>query len=351
MGDTMDEKLKKEEPEKKEETSKEEQKKSVAAVYGISLADIEEVHLDNGKEFFKFYDANTRSLKMIENRKEDFNISQQFKSIQQSLSSSQGKDEASNAREVFNHQLRYQNVELLLIPVRELNANRSAYRYLFNGLDEGVKKAVRVLLENMDFLDLEYINVENAMGIDKNHRVITAQYNYQTGRCELKAAEVRNYDNQKMSTNDAEYSFDITDEEIDAVIEDIDVTSDTPSIVPQEEIQGTEKKTTVPNRSIRGRNVNIHFALQAYQYPEIIERSEMSDYDKMMYRAIIRGIARKMAKARGLTHNKQYVYTKPNANKNGSQAAFVDSIWLVLLAGIMSGVAVTMTFLMIKDLF
>lgn len=337
--------------EKKDEktnTSKEQQKKEVAQVYGISLADIEEVHLDNGKEYFKFYNPEDKSIRMIENRRDGKNLSEQFKEIQQTLSYSQGDNSVKNARAVFDYQLRYQNIELSLIPIRDLRDNRSKYRYLFDNLDIEIKKEVRVLLENADFLDLEYINIENSFGIDKNHRVIDATYNYQTGKCDLKAAQVRNYDDKKMGDSSADYSFDISDEEFDAAIRNIDVSSDIPTIHEAEEVNGMEKNASIP--TIRGRKINTDFVLQAYQYPEIIERSEMSDYDKQIYYGIIKAMQRKKARSHTMTNQKQYIL-KSNQNNNRSQAAFVDALFLALLAGFFTGMTLLLVFSVFRNIF
>lgn len=332
----------------KKDTSKEQQKKDVAQVYGISLADIEEVHLDNGKEYFKFYNPEEKIVRMIENRKDGKNLSEQFKEVQQTLSYSQGDNSVKNARAVFDYQLRYQNIELSLIPIRDLRDNRSKYRYLFDNLDIAIKREVRVLLENADFLDLEYINIENSFGIDKDHRVIDATYNYQTGKCDLKAAQVRNYDDKKMGDSSADYSFDVTDEEFDAVISDIDVSSDIPTIHEAEEVNGIEKTNSTP--TIRGRQINMGFALQAYQYPEIIERSEMSEYDKQIYYGIVRALQRKRTRSHTMTNQKQYIL-KPNQNNNRSQAAFVDSLFLAILAGFFTGMTLLLVFSVFKNLF
>ena len=84
----------------------------------------------------------------------------------------------------------------------------------------------------------------------------------------------------------------------------------------------------------------MHFAFQAYQYPEILDRSELSDEDRMVYRGVIRAIERRRARQRGRTAERQYVYTRPNnPTSQNSQAAYIDIIWLVLMAGVLSGFA------------
>ena len=326
----------------------EQTKQDMAKVYGISLTDIEEVILPNGKEYFKFYNPQERTIRMIENRRDTGNLSEQFKAAQLTISASQSENERQNARAVFDHQLKYQNIELNLIPIRELKGNRSAYKHLFDSLTPERKKTVRVLIENMDFLELEYINIENSIGIDRDNNVISADYNALTGQCELRAAEIRNYADKKMDTDDVSYTFDISDEEFDAAIADIDVSDDMPIVTEGYEIEGEQKSTSQTSQpTVRGTRINLNFAVQAYQYPEIIGRSEWSDIEKMIYRGIIAAIHRKRQQRLGMHKNKQYVLTPKKPNQY-QQAAFVDSILLALLLGFCSGLLITLVYLTIK---
>lgn len=325
-------------------SSTEQTKQDMAKVYGIRLTDIEEVILPNGKEYFKFFNPEDKTIRMIENRHDSANLSEQFKAMQATLSASQGENERQNARAVFDYQLKYQNVELRLIPIRELNGNRLAYKHLFDALEPNKRKAVRVLIENMEYLELEYINLDNCFGIDKDNHVISASYNAVTGKCELAAAEVRNYETNKTSVSDESYIFDVSDAEFDAVIEQIDVASDIPTITESYEVEGKQATQTKTNPTIRGREVNLTFALQAYQYPEIIDRSELSATDRMMYRGIIAAIHRKRQRVMGMEKQKQYVLTQKKPN----QAAFVDSVLLALLLGFFSGLLLTMVYLALK---
>lgn len=327
--------------EKKDNTNQQ-QKEEVAKVYGINLSEIEEVILPNGKEYFKFYSPEDRNLRMIENRKDGKNLSEQFKEIQERLGFSQGMDEKQNAKAIFDYQLKYSNIELSLIPIRDLKTNRNDYKHHFERLDPNAKKAIRVLIENMDYLELEYINLENMIGIDKNRNVIRAEYDYQTGKCRLIAAEIRNYENNKISVDSNGYTFDISDAEFDAVIETIDVASDDPIITEEYEVKGLDRKRT----TLHGREIDLSYAVQVYKYPEALEKSGMSKEDKFLYRGIIAAIHRKRQRIINLNKNKQYVFKKNEKNQN--QAAFIDSILLSLLLGFFSGILVALVMLTIK---
>lgn len=316
----------------KQENTVEQTKQNMAKVYGIRLTDIEEVILPNGKEYFKFYNPDDQTIKMIENLHDSKNLNEQFTEFQKSISTSQSENERQNARAVFDYHLKFYNIELPLISVRELKGNKSAYKYQFDALDPKKKKAIRILIENMDYLDLQYINLEEAVGIDKDNNVIVATYNPLTDQCELSAAERRSYDQDQVSitASDEYYTFDIRDEEFDELA----------NIVDDE----NEKTNDTRPVAIRNHAINVAFAKQAYQYPEIIERSELSDFEKMLYRGLIAAISRKRQKAQGLNKNKQYVLTPKKPN----QAAFVDSILLALLLGFSSGLLMTLIYMTFK---
>jgi hypothetical protein len=219
-----------------------------------------------------------------------------------------------------------------MIPIRDLQSNKGAYKYLLDGLDNNKKKAVRSLIENIDFLDLEYINIENSLAVDDNSEVICVEYNAVTDRCEYKKAEVRNYENNKVATDNEGFELTITEAEFDDAVAFVDVSSDEPIIHEEEEVVAKENK---PTSSIRGRSINWAFALQAYHYPEIIERSELSDTEKFMYRGLAAAMARKILKQKSNSHAKQYQLTKKDKRKD---AAFVDSVFLSLILGFFSGV-------------
>ena len=316
----------------KQENTVEQTKQNMAKVYGIRLTDIEEVILPNGKEYFKFYNPDDQTIKMIENLHDSKNLNEQFTEFQKSISTSQSENERQNARAVFDYHLKFYNIELPLISVRELKGNKSAYKYQFDDLDPKKKKAIRILIENMDYLDLQYINLEEAVGIDKDNNVIVATYNPLTDQCELSAAERRSYDQGQVSitASDEYYTFDIRDEEFDELA----------NIVDDE----NEKTNDTRPVAIRNHAINVAFAKQAYQYPEIIERSELSDFEKMLYRGLIAAISRKRQKAQGLNKNKQYVLTPKKPN----QAAFVDSVLLALLLGFSSGLLMTLIYMTFK---
>ena len=104
--------------------SKEEQKASLAKTFGLDLSDIEHVKLENGKEFFKFIDPETREVKMVENLEHNSSMMSSFESVQQELSFFQGKDQKKNARDIYEYNMKNKNIELKLVSLSELKNNK-----------------------------------------------------------------------------------------------------------------------------------------------------------------------------------------------------------------------------------
>ncbi len=339
---------------KPKESSKEEQKQEIAKVYGISLADIEEIILADGTEVFKFYNAEDRTMKMIENRPNGYNLSQQFKDIQQRLTVAQGDNSIQNARAIFDYQLQNQKIELTLIPARELLTDTSKYQYILRSLNPEQLAEVRILIANVERLDLEYINLEHTFGIDKQHKVLDAEYNHQTNRCDIKSAEVRNYETNQVTDDNNDYSFEIpTTEFDDAVVgvdfDGIDVPSEDPNIEEAEEKQNIERG--IPSRDIviRGYHINRELLKIFYESSEdmsIIDRCEMSNEEKLIYKGLVSALVRKKnAKMKNMqpsekqnTDGYQKKLLPPNANQQNR--GYADAIVLVLIAGVISGMAI-----------
>ena len=321
------------EEEKKKESvdSTEQQKEDVAKIFGISLTNIEHVILPNKKEYFKFYNPADNTLRMIENRSDGKNLGQQFKELQKEMSFSQGDNEMENARAIFDFHLKYLNIELNLIPIKEFENNKQNYRYLIDGLDEGKRKSVRALLEVVSEHGLTHINIENAIAIDNGNKVVSAEYDHQTGKCKIVNAEVRNHDNQKLGAGEEGYTITISDDEFDAAVDMIDIANDEPVVTEAEEIGNVDMKKK-DEMSIKGKTIQVSSVLKYYQYPELINQDErLSDVERYIYTGIIAALVRKQQKNR--SNGKQYVLT----NNNKNQAAFIDSMFLSLMLGFFSG--------------
>ncbi len=300
-------------PDKKEETKKEkpksieEQKKEIAKAYKINFSDIEHVQLENGKEFFKFYNPKTRQVKMIENR--DFNngLSAQYKSIQQELSFTQGSDDKDNANSIFDYNRSHKNVELALIPMQELKSNRFKYIRQIRALSTIDRKKVKALIKSARQLGLQYINLENAIGIDDNYNVIDVTYDFKTNTAVVKNAKVLNYQDQKDLSDNEDIKVEIPDEEFNMAVADITIDENGPAL--------TDKDTlTLRGEAIDGKTIS-----DCYNMPEAIDRLQASNKRKYIIGGIVKALQRRISLKK--QNVKEKVKVKVLNNKRQKPAA------------------------------
>lgn len=298
-----------EDVEKKKETSNdiEEQKKEVAKAYGISLSDIEHVQLDNGKEFFKFYNPKNRQVKMIENRDYNNGISEQFTSIQQELSFTQGKDDKDNANAIYDYNTEHKNIELQLIPMQELKSNKFKYMRQINALSTIDRKKVKALIKSSKQIGLQYINLENAIGIDENYNVIDVTYDFANNKAVIKNAKVLNYQDQIDYSDNEEINIEISAEEFDSVVSNIEVNDDGPTLTEADTVNLHEE-------TIDGKTIT-----DCYRMPELVDKLEVSAKRRFIIRGIVKALERRLALKKNNSLEKEKV--KVLTNKNNPAAA------------------------------
>lgn len=303
-----EEKIKKQ---KEEETKKSKdadaKKEEVAKAFGISLADIEHVELNNGKEFFKFYNPKDRTVKMIENRDYGNGLSKQFKSIQQELSFTQSDNERDNAARIYEHSSAHKNIELSLIPIEELRSNRFKYMRAINELSTIDRKKVMALIKSSKEVRLTHINIENAIGIDEDHNVIDVVFDYANNRAIIRNARVLNYQDQNEYTDNDEELVEISGADFDKLVENITISDDTPVVTNPEE-----------RMTVRGEEISVKTAVQLYEMPEAIDKMDLSPKKRRIYMGIVEALKRRIA---AKTNEKKTQKQKVLVNENDHKAA------------------------------
>lgn len=291
-------------PNKKQKQKKhiETKRQEIAHIYGLSLADIEHVVLENGKEIFKFYNPKDRSIKMIENRDYGSNMSESFKNIQQELTFTQSENAKENAEQIYNHNSDYKQVELSLVSVTELKGNKYQYIRQINSLSTIDRKRLMALLKSADEIDLAYINITNAIGVDSKNQVIDVDYDYQNNHAVIKKAKVLSYQDNKQMVTEDNLVMEVTDAELDTVIRQVDIADDIPTITESQELM------------IAGEKINTQKAVELYNTPELIERSNLNDKQKAIYTRIIEKIKLKIKNNNTKNTKKIRTLTKHNNN-------------------------------------
>lgn len=152
-----------EEKEKKDEVYE----KKIAKIFGIDVSKIKHKILNTGVEIFSFYDFNAGRMVVLENRKDGKSLVEQLKEMQKDNVNYQSSNNEKNAHDMLSDSRVKTNVELDMIPVNEIN------RYLeqIKSLKKDDYKALIFLIRNASRLGIDYINVENMMGITKSGKI------------------------------------------------------------------------------------------------------------------------------------------------------------------------------------
>lgn len=290
---------------KDEKLTEEEQKKEIAKTFGLSLKDIEHIILDNGHEFYKFKNPKDGTIKMIESINNKSNMNEEFKSSQQNLSIAQDKDEKQNAESIYNYNMEHKNKELNLITITELRSNRYKYSKIIRGLSTRIKTQVKFLIKTSEQLRLHYINLEYGIGINEDGEVIDVKVDFTNNHISLQSPRVINYENKSLSEELDNEVIELNDEELNGILNDIIITDDIPTITEAKEIK------------ISGETINSKTVIDAYNTPELIDRMDINEKQKSIYRKIVDSIAKRINKNKQSQKNKQFVYK----NNNNNQAA------------------------------
>lgn len=290
---------------KKKNQSENQIKEEVAKKYGISLADIEHVVLDNGKEFFKFYNPKTREVKMIENIDYNSGLSEQFKDIQQELSFTQGKDARNNAEAIYEYSSDNKNVELDLISIVDLKNNGLTYRRAIRSLSTVDRKKVKALIKSCEDLNLRYINIANAIAIDDENKVIDVTYDYTKNQATIRNAKVLNYQDHTEYSEQNDQSITISDNDFDKAVEQITISDDVPVVTDAEEIV------------ISGEKIDVQKVITCYEMPEAVEKLDLTPKQKYIYHGLVAALGRRLASKR-MTKQHQKVLNLRDNHRNAA---------------------------------
>ncbi len=286
--------------------SKEQEKKQIAKTFGLSLEDIQHVILDNGHEFYKFKNPQDGTIKMIETINNKTNMNEEFKSSQKDLSIAQNDNEKQNALDIYNYNTKHKNKEVELITIAEFKSNRFKYSRIIRGLNTRIKTQIKFLLKSSEELKLRYINLEYGIGINENGDVIDVKVDFVNKHISLQSPKVINYENKSLAESLDNETIELSDQELEGILDDIIITDDIPNITEQKEIN-------IGNESINSKTI-----IDMYNTPKLIDRMDMSERKRDIYRKILKSITKKINKQKQKTGSRQYVYQ--NTNKNDKAA-------------------------------
>lgn len=139
----------------------------IASVYGIDVSKIEHKFLDNGKEIFCFYDDNLSRNVILENNKNGIPLIEQLKEIQKENIEYQTNNEEKNAQNIMEDKSLKENCEIKLIAINEVGEHLNQVQ----SLKKEDYYRLHFLIENAFILGVNYINLENIIGVSKEGKI------------------------------------------------------------------------------------------------------------------------------------------------------------------------------------
>ena len=295
------------------------QEEVVKKEFAIKLENMEQINLKDGRQFFKLYDASTDSYIMIINNDRSKNMSEQFKDIQNMMLSAQTQNATMNARGIYDTEAKYSRTVLSLTPINEM------YKVMNQIGDARKRQMLITLIKSSQMLKLRFVNVDNCIAIDEQGKVISAYFNENTNKVELDVADALKFDANSVTSLNSQYDeIDLSSIDFDQIVEEIEVSDDMPI-------------------EIAGEKIDPKFVKQAYEYPELVERStQVNNKQRFILQHIIMAMRKRQMNKQN-SNSKQKVYVKNN------QTAFVNKLVLAVLAGIAIGVLLCflMTYFMV----
>ena len=294
----------------------------ISKTFGINIEDIEHRKLNTGKDVFVVYGDTSGRKRIIENPKDKESLVEFLKEEQNNNKDYQTENYKANSKDILYNQLNTTDLELKVVPAREI------YKYteIINSLDEKIRICLTEIIKNIDKLNIEYINLENAVALDKDGNLIEAVYNLDERKVDLQEPKEYSYNSTEMSNEDNNSSFSdedviysTTDEVMDEEENNIENNEfeDIPEIVEAEGIEGEKKEEVIKNMKKYYKNPDAMLSLP----PE-----------ERMYYEILNAILAEKIEQRKKNTNRNVMTLKNNQNNFGFSNIFLISVVLIVIS-------------------
>lgn len=294
----------------------------ISKTFGINIEDIEHRKLNTGKDVFVVYGDTSGRKRIIENPKDKESLVEFLKEEQNNNKDYQTENYKANSKDILYNQLNTTDLELKVVPAREI------YKYteIINSLDEKIRICLTEIIKNIDKLNIEYINLENAVALDKDGNLIEAVYNLDERKVDLQEPKEYSYNSTEMSNEDNNSSFSdedviysTNDEVMDEEENNIENNEfeDIPEIVEAEGIEGEKKEEVIKNMKKYYKNPDAMLSLP----PE----------ERMYYERLNAILAEKIEQRKKNT-NRNVMILKNNQNNFGFSNIFLISVVLIVIS-------------------
>lgn len=161
---------------KRVEKEKEETKNPVEEIskaFGVDISKISHKRLGSGIEVFSFYDYNASRYVVLENKKDGKSLVEQLKEIGEEDTKYHSNDKEKNAHDILSDKRVKENIELSMIPINQVDN----YLGTVGNLRKEDYEKLLFLIKNAKNLFIDYINLENMIGIDSNGKIYEVRGN------------------------------------------------------------------------------------------------------------------------------------------------------------------------------
>lgn len=291
----------------------------IASTLGLDVSMINHYKLKNEKDVFLFYHPELQTTIVLENQK-DKNLAEQLKQYQNDY-----QLDKTDGINMLQEQ-RVKNGELGFVLIDKVNN----YPHIIQKLKPEEKQALDYLLKNKDRLKIKTVNIENALGITDEGKIVEAYFDKKMAEFRVEQPEESVYENkndvkieqQTDEKTSLENSNLLENEKIEQNMNlDNDLEDD--FLVTQLKAEGLAQD-------------KIEFILDKLelynQYPELMEYLE--EQDRIFYQKYLVIYRKNKERQKETSFQKAY-------KKDEKKAGFADVLILSLITSFMGGVFLT----------
>lgn len=195
---------------KENKLSKETTTKQLAETFDVAEKNIKEETLKDGKTLYVLYSEKLGRNIVLEDGANNKNLLDEINELKEKNIE---KDDTidDNYEELIDDKILNQNLEVSFVPINELNNYMSTIKDLSpNKIDE-----LDCIVKNAASLNIEYINLDNIVGLDKQGKIFEAYYD----------SDAKEYKISGTKDDLIEESVEDKDNNIGAIIDDEDLES------------------------------------------------------------------------------------------------------------------------------
>lgn len=289
----------------------------IERTFGIDIENIHHHFLDNGNEIFYFYDIKLNRNVVLENKKDGKSLVEQLKEMQSQNELYQSENNVQNTNNMLEY-MRQNDMEMKMIDINEVHN----YTNQLNNLNEEQTKKLRTLIASAKDMNIKYINIENMLGIDENHRLLEVTHDKEKDIYNVVQPNEGIYKEQDINTSDRIDTNYSEQEQLNALQNEYE---DKPEI---ESIDDLDEET-------------LNQVETYYNYPELL--NQLPDSERKKWERYV-----ELYKDKKVKKMNQIDPPKQMIKREEKKAGYVDALLLALITGFFGGIFTTIMTIIIS---